>query len=76
MAIQSDIVDADSWTEHELQVLKTLVALNFPMDVICMELGRSWTASALKVIDLGLNNGLSQRAKHMVRRRQVKVLQN
>ena len=67
MANHTDNVGSDSWTEHELWVLKTLLALNFPMDIICNELDRSWTALALKATDLGLTYGLSRPDGHTVR---------
>jgi hypothetical protein len=76
MAIHTDNVDSDPWTEFELHVLKSLVALNFPMDIICKELDRSWTASALKAIDLVFNNRLSQRARHMARLKRVQEIRN
>ncbi len=76
MATHTDNVDSDPWTEYELHVLESLVALNFPMDIICKELDRSWTASALKAIDLGFNNSLSQRARHMARLKRVQEIQN
>ena len=65
--VHTDKVDSDSWAEYELELLKSLVSLNFPMDIICNELDRSWTASALKAIDLGLTNSLSLRARHLAR---------
>jgi len=74
--IDTNSDNSDSWTEHELLVLKTLVALNTQMDIICNELGRSWTASALKAIDLGLHSGLRLRDRQMVRLRRVEEIQN
>lgn len=76
MAIHTDNVGSDFWTEYELQVLKTLVVLNFPMDIICKELDRSWTASALKAIDLGLNYCSSLPPRHAARLKRVKEIRN
>jgi hypothetical protein len=62
--VHADNVDSDSWKEYELYVLKTLFAFKFPMEIICRELDRSWTALVLKTIDLGLNYGQDQHARN------------
>jgi hypothetical protein len=46
---------AEPWPEKDLELLKSLVNLKIPMDVISEELGRSWTASYLKAIELDLD---------------------
>jgi hypothetical protein len=68
--------DSNSWTEEELRLLKCLVSLNIPMDMICSELDRSWTSSALKAIDLGLNFCLNLPARNTARIKWVKEIQN
>lgn len=46
--------DLEPWTEQELELIKSLVASKVPMDIICNEVERSWTATALKAIEPGL----------------------
>jgi len=41
-------------TEQEIKLLKTLMDLNRRIDIISEDLGRSWTASGLKAIELKL----------------------
>lgn len=53
--VHTDSLNSDSWKEHELELLQILVELEIPMNIICNKLGRSWTSSALKATDLGLN---------------------
>lgn len=53
--VHTDSFSSDSWKEHELKLLQILVELEIPMDLICNKLGRSWTSSALRATDLGLN---------------------
>ena len=43
------------WTEEELELLKCLVDLKIPIDVISLELERSLTATGLKAAELRLN---------------------
>ncbi len=43
------------WTEEELELLKCLVELKVPIDVISDELERSLTATSLKAVELRLN---------------------
>jgi hypothetical protein len=74
--VHADNVDSDSWKEYELHVLKTLFALKFPMDIICKRLDRSWTSSSLKVIELGLDDGLSLFTKDKAHPKWAKELQN
>jgi hypothetical protein len=51
----ADSLVSEPWTEQELELLKSLVDLKLPMDIISKKLERSWTASYLKAIELGLN---------------------
>jgi hypothetical protein len=74
--IHADNVDSGSWKEYELQAFKTLFTLKFPMEIICRELDRSWTALALKAIDLGLTSGLNQDASNTPDIRLAKELEN
>jgi hypothetical protein len=43
------------WTEEELELLKCLVDLKIPIDIISEELERSLTATSLKAVELRLN---------------------
>jgi hypothetical protein len=73
---QANNENSDSWKEFELHALKTLFWLNFPMEIICRELDRSWTALTLKAIDLGLTSGLNQDASNTPDIRLAKELEN
>ena len=74
--VHADNVNSDSWKEYELQVLETLIVLNFPMEVICRKLDRSWTALVLKAIDLGFNYGLDQHDRNSAHKKWTKELRN
>lgn len=45
----------EHWTEEELELLKCLIDLKVPIDVISEELERSFTATSLKAVELRLN---------------------
>ncbi len=75
-SVRTDNLDSDSWTEDELDLLKTLVELKIPMHIICNQLDRSWTASVLKAIDLELDYDLCKPIRHTPRRRPVKEMRN
>ena len=51
----TDDLSSHDWTEQDVELLKSLVALKIPMDIISWELDRSWTAASLKALELGLN---------------------
>ncbi len=53
--VPADNLVSEPWPEQELELLKSLVNLKIPMDVISDELERSWTATYLKAIELGLD---------------------
>jgi len=53
--VPADSLVAEPWTEQDLELLRCLVNLKIPMDIISNELKRSWTGSYLKAIELGLN---------------------
>lgn len=45
----------ERWTEEELELLKCLIDLKVPIDIISLELERSFTATSLKAVELNLN---------------------
>jgi hypothetical protein len=45
----------ERWTDEDLELLKCLVELKIPIDVISDELDRSLTATGLKAAELKLN---------------------
>jgi hypothetical protein len=53
--VKIDHVDPRPWTEYELDLLKSLMALHIPIEIISSELGRSWTETSLKALELGFN---------------------
>ncbi len=53
--VHIDNLDTESWTEQELELLRSLVTLKIPIDIISSELERSHTATALEAIDLRLS---------------------
>jgi len=72
----TDNVNSDTWTEYELRVLKILFSLKFPIDFICKRLDRSWTSSSLKVIELGLGDGLSLFSRDKAHQKWANELRN
>lgn len=53
--VPSDSLVSEPWTKQELELLKSLVKLKIPMDIISSELERSWTATYLKALELDLD---------------------
>jgi hypothetical protein len=53
--VQTDGFVSEHWTEEELELLKCLVDLKIPIDVISEELDRPLTATSLKAVELRLN---------------------
>lgn len=53
--VPADGLVSEHWTEDELELLKCLVDLKVPIDVISEELERSLTATGLKAVELKLN---------------------
>ncbi len=54
--VPADNLVSEPWPEQELELLKSLVNLKIPMDIISNELERSWSATYLKAIELGLDS--------------------
>jgi hypothetical protein len=53
--VPSDSLVSEPWTKQELELLKSLVKLKIPMDIISNELERSWTATYLEALELDLD---------------------
>ncbi len=53
--VPADGLVSEHWTEDELELLKCLVDLKVPIEVISEELERSLTATGLKAVELKLN---------------------
>jgi len=53
--VHDDQFESKPWTEQELDLLKSFMALRIPVDIISSELDRSWTAISSKALELGLN---------------------
>ena len=53
--VTTDGFDSRHWTEEELDLLRCLVDLKIPIDVISEELDRPLTATSLKAVELKLN---------------------
>ncbi len=53
--IAVDDLITEPWTEQELELLKCLLALKLPVDIIANELKRSCTATILKAIESKLD---------------------
>ncbi|MGC9964661.1 MAG: hypothetical protein ABSE08_04585 [Syntrophobacteraceae bacterium] len=53
--VTADGLVSERWTEEELELLKCLVDLKIPIDIISEELERSLTATSLKAVELRLN---------------------
>ena len=52
--VLDDGIATQTWTQEEVELLKCLILLKLPIDMISEELDRSWTATSLKVIELRL----------------------
>lgn len=53
--VPTDGFVSEHWTEEDLELLKCLVDLKIPIDVISEELERPLTATSLKAVELKLN---------------------
>ncbi len=53
--VPADGLVSERWTEEELELLKCLVDLKIPIDIISEELERSLTATGLKAVELKMN---------------------
>ena len=53
--VPADDLVTEHWPEEDLELLRCLIDLKVPIDIISEELDRSVTATGLKAVELELN---------------------